>query len=109
MTWTVRWHQVSLVGFQGERCVLEVENNPNIRKFYVSQPFAKASRKFFLLYAPVKVVLQVHTACAHATWRTGHILFRFSRIHVDSQHTVDTAGHHSQATCHSCAKSTKVT
>jgi hypothetical protein len=51
--------QVSLIGFQGEACAPVVENNPNIKRYNVAQPFAKANRKFFLLYAPFKVLFQV--------------------------------------------------
>jgi beta-1,4-mannosyltransferase len=50
---------VSLVGFPGETCVPEVEANPRIRKYLIASPFARAPRSLFLLWAPLKVALQV--------------------------------------------------
>lgn len=50
---------MSLIGYRGERCVPSLEANSNIHKYYVPQPFASVSRKYFLLYAPIKVLLQV--------------------------------------------------
>lgn len=51
--------QVSLVGYRGERCIREVEDAKNIKKFLISTPFASMPRKLFLLYAPFKVLFQL--------------------------------------------------
>jgi hypothetical protein len=51
--------QVSYVGYHGERCIDDVENNPRITQYLLSTPFAGLSRKLFLLYAPFKVVFQI--------------------------------------------------
>ena len=48
-----------MVGFKGERCIDGVEGNPRVSQFSVVQPFTRWSRKLFLLYAPLKVVMQV--------------------------------------------------
>lgn len=51
--------QVHLVGYGGERCIADVESNPRISQHLINNPFAKWSRKWFLLYAPIKVLYQV--------------------------------------------------
>ena len=52
--------QVSVVAFGGEQCIAAVEDNPSIRKYLLSPPpFRHCSRRLFLLYAPVKVLVQV--------------------------------------------------
>lgn len=51
--------QVSLIGFEGERCVDDVEDNQYITKFLLTNPFAHWSRALFLLWAPMKVLYQV--------------------------------------------------
>jgi beta-1,4-mannosyltransferase len=51
--------QVHLNGYRGERCVDAVESNPRITQHLLSTPFSKADRRFFLLYAPLKVLFQL--------------------------------------------------
>ena len=49
-----------MVGFGGEACVDAVESNPRITKRHLgSPPFRRCSRRWFLLYAPLKVIIQV--------------------------------------------------
>lgn len=50
---------VSLVGFGGERCIDGVEEAPRITKRLLHAPFARAPRALFLLWAPLKVLVQV--------------------------------------------------
>lgn len=47
------------MGYRGERCIREVEEAQNIKKFLISTPFASIPRKLFLLYAPFKVLFQL--------------------------------------------------
>ena len=51
--------QVSLIGFEGERCVDDVEDNEHIVKYLLTNPFAAWPRALFLLWAPIKVLYQV--------------------------------------------------
>lgn len=50
---------VSFIGFGGEKCTPAVERNPRVEKIELSTPFRKWSRRFWLLWAPLKVVFQV--------------------------------------------------
>ncbi len=50
--------QVSFVGFGGEPCSREVEENRRVAKVELAQPFAGCSRRFWLLWAPLKVLFQ---------------------------------------------------
>jgi len=54
--------QVSLIGFEGERCVDGVENNQNITKCLLTNPFSSWPRSLFVLWAPLKVLYQVSAA-----------------------------------------------
>lgn len=56
---------VEFVGYAGEQCTPALEAATNIRKRFVSNPFTTLSRKWFLLYAPVKVLIQVSSIPAH--------------------------------------------
>jgi hypothetical protein len=47
------------VGYRGERCIPDVENNEAIHRYLLSTPFANLPRALFLLYAPFKVLFQV--------------------------------------------------
>ncbi|KAA0177342.1 hypothetical protein FNF27_01120 [Cafeteria roenbergensis] len=49
---------VSFVGFGGEPCSREVEENRRVAKVELAQPFAGCSRRFWLLWAPLKVLFQ---------------------------------------------------
>ena len=54
--------KVTLVGYTGERCVSQIYEQPNIQ-LYTFTPFGIAKRlprSLFPLYAPFKVIFQVH-------------------------------------------------
>uniref|UniRef100_K3WDV9 Beta-1,4-mannosyltransferase n=1 Tax=Globisporangium ultimum (strain ATCC 200006 / CBS 805.95 / DAOM BR144) TaxID=431595 RepID=K3WDV9_GLOUD len=51
--------RVSLVGYAGERCIPELYAQPNVHFLTFTPRMQRISRKFFLLLAPVKVVVQL--------------------------------------------------
>lgn len=64
--------RVALVGYHGEPCVPEVQDHPRIRQFLFSPYQTKLPRKFFVLYAPLKVAVLL--------WRLLYtLLFRIPR------------------------------
>ena len=50
---------MSLVGYTGEACVPDVEQNDRITKHLIGNPFQSWNRAWFLLWAPLKVLYQV--------------------------------------------------
>lgn len=50
---------VSVIGFNQEQCISELETSPHFTKYPLGVPFSGLSRKWFLLYAPLKVLIQV--------------------------------------------------
>lgn len=51
---------IDFIGYGGERCIDEIENNENISLRYLSTPFAHFPRALFLFWAPFKVLFQVY-------------------------------------------------
>ncbi|KAF1325500.1 Chitobiosyldiphosphodolichol beta-mannosyltransferase, partial [Globisporangium splendens] len=50
--------RVSLVGYAGERCIPELYAQPNVHFLTFTPRMQRISRKFFMLLAPIKVVVQ---------------------------------------------------
>jgi beta-1,4-mannosyltransferase len=69
--------RVSFIGFDREPCTREVEDNPNIAKVPLSLPFEGWSRRFWLLWAPLKVLFQILQLLWVLLWtipRPSHVL-----------------------------------
>lgn len=51
--------RVSVVGHAGERCVPALEAQPNVQLLTFAPLLQRVPRRFFLLLAPLKVLVQV--------------------------------------------------
>lgn len=54
--------RVTLLGYAGEQCVPSIYDMPNINVLTFQPRMQRISRTFFVILAPIKVLLQVHTA-----------------------------------------------
>lgn len=69
---------VSLVGYEGERCIPDLYAQPNVQFLTFTPRMQRISRTFFLLLAPIKVLVQVRIELRcpilHCTrsWLTHH-------------------------------------